>query len=73
MIGEKFKQAPRLSTDGAVSVSRTRDDHIQMACETAGVTASLIASEHNASRLLGMLALMLGVKISKADAKEIKF
>lgn len=71
-IGEPFKQAARLPSDGAAGVQRVSDSHLAINVTNDGKPESLMLSEFNASRVLAMLALMLGVKIDKAHAKGIK-
>lgn len=71
-LGEPFKQAERLSADGAVNVSVTGSQYYSITVTNDGKDESLLVSEFNASRLLAMLSFMLGVKIAPADAKRMR-
>jgi hypothetical protein len=66
-IGEPFKQAERLSSDGAVRVSRSGERHLAIEVTNDGNTESVLLSDFNASRVMAMLSLMLGVKLVKGQ------
>lgn len=67
-----FKQAERAPHDGPVGVER-RGDRIWITCETMGKTQAIDASLYNAARIFGALAVILGIKLSSAVSKAIKF
>lgn len=68
-----FKQALREPEDGAVSIHRVTDDkgheRLLIRCGEAAIESSF----YNASRIFGMLSLMLEIPLSKAIGKAIKF
>lgn len=67
-----YQQPPRADHDGPVTVRRLEADGIRIAVTTNGTTEAIECSEYNASRVLGTLAVLLGVRIVPADAKGIK-
>lgn len=67
-----FRQQPRREADGPVAIDRDANDMLVISATTAGEQRAIRVSEYNASRLLGMLALMLGVRLNPTDAKAIK-
>lgn len=69
-----LKMPKREPTDGALTVRRIAGTgHIELIEERDGHPAAwLIVSEYNAWRLFGMMALILGIPLSKAVAKTIK-
>ncbi len=73
-IGEYTPQPPRQPTDGPVSV-RNPDDAAGFTIEEThgGETRTITLSPHNAHRIFGMMAMMLGVKLPPKVAKDIKF
>lgn len=71
-LGEKFKQADRLPADGAVRVAVCGEQHLTIEVTNDGRVESIMVSEFNASRVLAMLSLLLGVRLDKTDAKGIK-
>jgi hypothetical protein len=69
-----FKQAPRTEKDGQISVSRMPNerDTLVISVTHDGVQQALTLSEHNASRIFGLLSMMLEIPLSKAVGKAIK-
>lgn len=67
-----YKQPPRSPHDGAIGVDRITGGKLVISVETNGDTQSVICSEYNASRILGALAVILGVRLNSQDAKSIK-
>ena len=67
-----FVQAPRSDTDGPVSVKRPDDGFVVVEVTSAGKVESILMSEYNASRVFGMLAVMLGIPLSRDVGKAIK-
>ena len=69
-----FKQPPRLDTDGAVHVQAI-DDHQKLMVSVVddGTEHTIVMSPFNASRVFGMLAMMLGIPLPPATGKAIKF
>lgn len=80
-MASEFVQAERRPTDGAIHI--TRVDHHQgsgedsilighegtpLACNGESITLS----EYNAARVLAGLAVILGVRLNREDAKRIK-
>lgn len=67
-----FKQAPREPDDGAVSVRRVTDasgrERLLLVCGESVIECSF----YNASRLFGIMAMMLGIPLAEAVGKEIK-
>jgi len=66
--GDRFVQAERQPGDGAIEVYRHNADTILVA--HGGEV--LLVSEYNAARILAALALVLGVRLNREDAKAIK-
>ena len=69
---QAFTQAPREPDDGPVSVRRETDEagreRLLLECGGSSIECSLF----NASRLFGMMAVMLKIQLSKAVSKAIK-
>lgn len=75
-MSEELKMPERLPTDGEAGVTRDTADgveYINIDVVTQGERYHLRMSEHNAWRVLGMLAFMVKVPLSKAAQKAIKF
>lgn len=72
MADVDFVQAKRLPGDGPVSVYRVNDERLKISSTTDGVEESITLSDYNASRVFGILALMLGIKLSNKLLKAIK-
>lgn len=68
MSGERFVQGSRQPGDGAIWVHRHNEGNILI----AHADKMLLVSEYNAARILASLALILGVRINREDAKAIK-
>lgn len=69
---QESKQPERGPLDGPVSVNRYGDAFVITAKQGALETTCEV-SEHNAWRLFGLLALMLGVSLPTKIAKGIRF
>ena len=68
-----FKQAERRETDGQVEITRSDDGYgLVVSVTNAGVKSDLYMSEFNASRVFGMLAMLLEIPLSKSVGKAIK-
>ena len=68
-----FKQAPRTPIDGPMGVNRIDNDTLVVNVTHNGEEQSLVMSEHNAARVFGGLALMLGITLPSTLGKAIKF
>jgi len=72
-----FKQALREPDDGQVAVRRVTDDQgrerLMIVCGEGETCQTIECSLYNASRIFGMLAVMLEIPLSKAVGKAIKF
>ena len=68
-----FVQQPRQPTDGAISVFRLPGDKVSIGVVDDGREFAIPMSEHNAARVLGALALLLGVRLNAQDAKGIRY
>lgn len=64
------RKVERLPDDGPMSVSRVGEDRIRI--EVDGQAYASI-SEFNARRILASLSIVLGLPLTKAAQKEIKF
>lgn len=84
-MSSEFEQADRLPTDGPVSVTRTpipqpgggKVDLIQIyhqgpALREEAEGGHIQLSEYNATRILVMLSVILGVRLHREDAKRIR-
>ena len=67
-----LRMPDRQPTDGPVSATR-ENGNIRIAVETAGERRSILMGEHNAWRIFGLLAVMLGLPMTKEVGKAIKF
>lgn len=67
-----FKQPARLPVDGEVAVRRLDDDRIAIVVTTNGEEQSIVCSPYNATRVFGVLAVMLGIPLPSALGKAIK-
>lgn len=68
-----FKQAPRTERDGPFTIHWPGDDGTVIISVTDnGAEQTIRMSEYNAARLLGGLALVLGVPLSARVSKAIK-
>jgi hypothetical protein len=61
--GKPFKQADRLATDGDVQISAMGDERLLITVISDGRIESIICSKFNASRVFGLLSLMLGINL----------
>jgi hypothetical protein len=68
----RFVQAQRAGIDGPVSVKRPDENFVLVTVTTDGRTESILMTEHNASRVFAMLAVMLEIPLSPAVGKAIK-
>lgn len=68
-----FRQAPRLASDGEISVRIVVDhtDGVEKV-ELAAGTGVVVLSEFNAARAFGCLAMMLGIRLPTAIGRAIK-
>jgi hypothetical protein len=66
-----FKMAERTPADGPVSVTR-EGDRIRVTAATDGNRESILMTEYNAARILGLLSLILEAPLSKSVATVIK-
>lgn len=66
------KQPPKSDRDGLISFVRNEDETITITCETDGIQRSIIATEYNAWRIFGSLAVFLGIELPKKLGKQIK-
>jgi hypothetical protein len=71
-MGEDGKQPLRGPGDGPVDVCRAPKDHIAISVTTNGEQQGIVMSEYNAWRVFGLLALLLGVRLSDKVSKAIK-
>lgn len=74
-----YVQPPRSAEDGGVHVQRLTGmgqiggvARISIDVETSGDDMTIVCSEHNAARLLAILATILGIRLNMTDAKGIK-
>ena len=67
-----LKMPERKPSDGPMGVSRPRDGEIMITATTTGEMQSIVMSDYNAWRTLGVLAMMLGIPLSKEVGKAIK-
>ncbi len=67
-----FVQSKRKATDGSVFITRDLDNDIAIEVVTDNKPQCIVMSEYNASRLLGMLATLLNVRLNKTDASKIR-
>lgn len=68
-----YKQPARTNIDGPLSVHRLgTTDLVEVTVETNGTVDQIVCTEFNASRMLAMLAVVLGVRIHVQDAKAIR-
>lgn len=69
-------QPPRLATDGAVSVERVALYHgaegLLVTVTDGDTTASVHMGIHNAWRIFGLLAFMLGIQLPSKLVKAIR-
>jgi hypothetical protein len=72
-MGKGPKMPPRVSGDGAISVRRPEPGRLLISVIDDGNECNVDVSDHNAWRLFGMLAFMLGIKLPDSIAKAIKF
>lgn len=66
------KQPPRSDRDGSIEIFRNEDETITISCETDGVPGQITATEYNAWRIFGSLALFLEIELPKKLGKQIK-
>jgi hypothetical protein len=66
------KQPERSEHDGAVRVERNLKDEIIISVTHKGAEQTLVMGEFNAWRIFGMLAFLLGAKLSKALQSAIR-
>lgn len=71
MIMFNGEQGQRSEGDGKVEVKSPEDDRFVIVCEQDGVETHVVMSRFNAWRAFGMLALMLGIKLSANLGKKI--
>lgn len=71
---EQAKQPERGPEDGQVTITRAHDDpsKILIAVVHSGIEREIRMTEHNAWRVFGMLAFMLGIKLPVKLLKAIK-
>lgn len=62
-------QPPRQPSDGRVEVIRVGDTKIGITVVTDNVEQQIVMGEHNAWRILALLALMLGIPMPKSFGK----
>ncbi len=67
-----FQQPPRLPSDGAVAIRNLGDDRVAIVVTTNGEEQSIVCSPFNATRVFGMLAVMLHIPLPAALGKAIK-
>ena len=67
-----LKQPARRPEDGAVNIRREDDDHYTIEVTTNGVTQAVLASGFNAWRVVGMLAMMVGIPLPSWVGRAIK-
>lgn len=67
----KTKQPDRGPEDGPIGITRLDDETLAIDCTTNGVLRRTIASEYNAWRLFGTLAVFLGIQLPKKLEKSI--
>jgi hypothetical protein len=72
LFGGELVMPGRLLTDGPVSVRRGGTRDIQVSVVNAGHESAIEMSEHNAWRLFGSLALMLGIPLGRRVGQLIK-
>jgi len=68
-----MKMPERDADDGAVEVRREPGGKIAIVIEHVNVSEALRMSPHNAWRVFGMLAVMLGIPLPAKIAKAIRF
>lgn len=68
-----LKMPERKPSDGPMGVSRPGPEQITITATTDGEMQSITMSDYNAWRTLGVLAMMLGIPLSKEVGKAIKF
>ncbi len=67
-----FKQADRHPDDGPISVNKLEGGRISVTVSNGSEMGQLIMSEYNASRVVGALSLLLGIRINVEDSKRLK-
>lgn len=70
-----LKMPARQPLDGPIEVRRMGDNHEEICIRVTNndQARGVVMSEYNAWRVLGALSLLLGLPLSKAAQKAIKF
>lgn len=72
-MSDQLKMPERQPDDGPISVIRPTDGVVSISVETGSRLSAVTMSEYNAWRVLGALSVVLGVPLSKAASKVVKF
>lgn len=71
IMGQELVMPPRAPDDGPIGIRKDRGEYVLLTTQ-CGVESELRVSPHNAWRLFGSLALMLGIPLPKAIGRLIR-
>lgn len=72
-MDDRLEQPPRQPGDGPINIAVPREGYVTITVTTDGQEEAITMGEHNAWRVFGSLALLLGIPLSAKVGEAIKF